>query len=86
MGAIASLGGIIQGPTIIPKTRSRKTLGRVLRELLENAVVAESDKTVQLPATIEDVGVVDSEKDQIKIYIENGGIEEQWSSQEKARL
>lgn len=37
IGAIASLGGVIQGRGMIPKTRSGKTLRRVLRELVENA-------------------------------------------------
>ncbi|KAJ5387209.1 hypothetical protein N7509_009750 [Penicillium cosmopolitanum] len=35
IGAIASLGGMIQGRGMIPKTRSGKTLRRVLRELVE---------------------------------------------------
>jgi propionyl-CoA synthetase len=38
IGAIASLGGVIQGKGMIPKTRSGKTLRRVLRELLEREV------------------------------------------------
>ena len=36
IGAIASLGGMICGNAVIPKTRSGKTLRRVLRELIEN--------------------------------------------------
>jgi propionyl-CoA synthetase len=35
IGAIANLGGMIQGAKMIPKTRSGKTLRRVLRELVE---------------------------------------------------
>lgn len=35
IGAIASLGGMIQGAKMIPKTRSGKTLRRLLRELVE---------------------------------------------------
>lgn len=46
IGGIASLGGIIQGQGMIPKTRSGKTLRRVLRELVENAVHGDFDKTV----------------------------------------
>ena len=38
---------------MIPKTRSGKTLRRVLRELLENAVHGEYDKAVQVPATVD---------------------------------
>lgn len=56
IGAIASLGGMIQGKGMIPKTRSGKTLRRVLRELVENAVHEEFDKEVQVPATVEDAG------------------------------
>lgn len=41
IGAIASLGGLICGTNIIPKTRSGKTLRRVLKELVENGVKGE---------------------------------------------
>jgi propionyl-CoA synthetase len=37
IGAIASLGGIVQGSGMIPKTRSGKTLRRCLRQLVETA-------------------------------------------------
>lgn len=53
IGAIASLGGMIQGKGMIPKTRSGKTLRRVLRELIENATHSEFDKEVNVPSTIE---------------------------------
>ncbi|KAK8089869.1 AMP-dependent synthetase/ligase [Apiospora hydei] len=59
IGGIATLGGIIQGQGMIPKTRSGKTLRRVLRELVENAVHGDFDKTVPWPATIEDPSVVE---------------------------
>ena len=62
IGAIASLGGMIQGNSIIPKTRSGKTLRRLLRELLENAVTLGKEglrKEVNVPPTIEDVAVVE---------------------------
>jgi propionyl-CoA synthetase len=52
IGAIASLGGIIQGKGMIPKTRSGKTLRRVLRELLENATHGEFDKEVSVPSPL----------------------------------
>lgn len=52
VGGIATLGGIIQGKEMIPKTRSGKTLRRVLRELLENDVHGEIEHEVQYPATI----------------------------------
>lgn len=48
VGPIASLGGLVQGKGMIPKTRSGKTLRRVVRELLENAVHGELDKEVNV--------------------------------------
>lgn len=73
IGAIASLGGAIQGKNMIPKTRSGKTLRRVLRELLENAVHGEFDKAVKVPATVEDAGVVEVARARIREYFEGGG-------------
>lgn len=70
IGAIASLGGAIQGKNMIPKTRSGKTLRRVLRELLENAVHGEFDKAVQVPATVEDASVVETAREKIKEYFQ----------------
>lgn len=46
IGPIANLGGMIQGKGMIPKTRSGKTLRRVLRELIENATHNEFEKEV----------------------------------------
>src|SRR5277367_6549908 len=46
IGTIASLGGIIQGRGMIPKTRSGKTLRRVLRELVENGANGDFQKEV----------------------------------------
>ncbi|EON65581.1 propionyl-CoA synthetase [Coniosporium apollinis CBS 100218] len=73
IGAIASLGGMIQGKGMIPKTRSGKTLRRVLRELLENAVHGEFAKEVQVPTTIEDADVVEVARKQIKEYFKTKG-------------
>ena len=73
IGAIAALGGMIQGNGMIPKTRSGKTLRRVLKELMENAVHAEFDKEVQLPATVEDAGVVEVARGKVKEYFEGLG-------------
>ena len=70
IGAIAALGGMIQGKGMIPKTRSGKTLRRVLRELVENAVHGEFDKEVQIPAIVEDAGIVDVAKDKVKQYFQ----------------
>lgn len=73
IGAIASLGGAIQGKGMIPKTRSGKTLRRVLRQLLENAVHNDFDKPVDVPATVEDLSVVDVARERIREYFEEKG-------------
>lgn len=74
VGAIASLGGIIQGRGMIPKTRSGKTLRRVLRELVENGVHGELDKDVNVPSTVEDASVVSVARGKVKDYFsEKGG-------------
>jgi propionyl-CoA synthetase len=74
IGAIASLGGVIQGRGMIPKTRSGKTLRRVLRELVENATRGEYEKEVNVPATVEDKAVVEVARGVIREYFEEGGI------------
>ena len=68
IGAIASLGGVIQGNTIIPKTRSGKTLRRVVRELVENASKGDLDKSVGIPPTVEDAEVIERSKLAVKKY------------------
>lgn len=73
VGAIASLGGIIQGKGMIPKTRSGKTLRRVLRELLENATKGEFDKEVAVPSTVEDAAVVEVARAKVKEYFDAVG-------------
>ena len=73
IGGIATLGGIIQGKGIIPKTRSGKTLRRVLKELIENAVHEEFDKDIIWPATIEDVATVETAKGKIAEYFKMKG-------------
>jgi propionyl-CoA synthetase len=73
VGGIATLGGMIQGQGMIPKTRSGKTLRRVLRELLENAVHGEFDKEVQVPQTVEDVSVVNVAREKIREYFDVKG-------------
>ncbi|KAH8670996.1 AMP-binding enzyme [Xylariales sp. PMI_506] len=73
IGGIATLGGIIQGKGMIPKTRSGKTLRRVLRELVENAVHAEFDKQVAFPATIEDPAVIDVARAKVAEYFKERG-------------
>ncbi|KAK2736268.1 hypothetical protein FQN55_001728 [Onygenales sp. PD_40] len=77
IGAIASLGGIIQGHGMIPKTRSGKTLRRVLRELVENAVLGRFEAEVNVPATVEDGEVVGVARGRVREYFnerERGGV------------
>lgn len=85
IGAIASLGGAIQGKNMIPKTRSGKTLRRVLRELLENGVEGEFERGVKVPATVEDAGVVEVARGKVREYFEGGGGQKH-RAVEKAKL
>lgn len=73
VGAIATLGGIVQGRGMIPKTRSGKTLRRVLRELAENAVHGEFDRAVAVPSTVEDAAAVDVARGKVREYFETMG-------------
>lgn len=86
IGAIASLGGIIQGKGMIPKTRSGKTLRRVLRELLENATHGEFDKEVQVPSTIEDSEAVHVAREKIREYFERRGKGLHRATERRAKL
>ncbi|KAI9875355.1 MAG: hypothetical protein M1830_008590 [Pleopsidium flavum] len=86
IGAIASLGGMIQGKGMIPKTRSGKTLRRVLRELVENAVHGEFDKEVQVPATVEDASVVEVARAKIREYFKEKGTDLHKATEERAKL
>ncbi|KAI9811149.1 MAG: hypothetical protein M1827_005600 [Pycnora praestabilis] len=86
IGAIASLGGMIQGKGMIPKTRSGKTLRRVLRELVENAVHGEFEKEVQIPATVEDASVVEVARGKIKEYFQEKGSDLHKATEVKAKL
>ncbi|KAB8303142.1 hypothetical protein EYC80_004592 [Monilinia laxa] len=86
IGAIAHLGGIIQGRNMIPKTRSGKTLRRVLRELLENEYYGDGGKRVNVPATIEDEGVVEVAREKVREYFESKGREMEEKMERKAKL
>lgn len=68
VGPIATLGGVIQAQGVIPRTRSGKTLRRVLRQLVEDASEGNFDKEVEVPATIEDREVVERARKVIKAY------------------
>jgi propionyl-CoA synthetase len=86
IGAIASLGGIIQGKGMIPKTRSGKTLRRVLRELLENATHGEMDKAVAVPSTVEDAGVVEVARAKVQEYFWVKGKDLHKATESRAKL
>jgi propionyl-CoA synthetase len=86
IGAIASLGGIIQGKAMIPKTRSGKTLRRVLRELLENATHGDFDKEVNVPSTIEDREAVKVARGKVREYFEVKGKDLHKATEVRARL
>ncbi len=87
VGAIATLGGMIRGTGMIPKTRSGKTLRRVLRELLENAVHDEFDRTVAVPSTVEDASVVEVARERVRGYfLEKGGREAHGSIEVRSKL
>lgn len=70
IGAIATLGGMLQGRGMIPKTRSGKTLRRVLRELVEHATEGNFDKEVNVPPTVEDRAVVEVARQRVKLYFD----------------
>ncbi|KAL8786665.1 MAG: hypothetical protein Q9195_008119 [Heterodermia aff. obscurata] len=75
IGPIAALGGMLQGKEgMIPRTRSGKTLRRVLRELVENAVRGEFEREVQVPATVEDAEVVQVARGRVRGYFEGRGL------------
>lgn len=76
IGAIASLGGIIQGRGMIPKTRSGKTLRRVLRELIEHGVEGNFDKAVNIPPTVEDKAVVEVARERVRLFFKEKGLKE----------
>ncbi|KAJ8112626.1 hypothetical protein OPT61_g5048 [Boeremia exigua] len=86
IGAIASLGGIIQGKGMIPKTRSGKTLRRVLRELVENATHGDYNKEVNVPSTVEDVEAVNVARAKVKEYFQVKGKDLHRATEVRAKL
>jgi propionyl-CoA synthetase len=87
VGAFAALGGIVQGGGIIPKTRSGKTLRRVLRELVENGTHGEFDEDVAVPSTVEDAAVVEAARAKVKEYFQmNWGKHKAIEAREKSSL
>ncbi|KAK1829090.1 acyl-CoA synthetase short-chain family member 3, mitochondrial [Podospora conica] len=74
VGGIAAIGGMVRGDGgMIPRTRSGKTLRRVLRGLVENAVHGEYGGEVEVPVTVEDAGVVEVARGRVKEYFEGRG-------------
>lgn len=71
---------------MIPKTRSGKTLRRVLRELVENAVHGDFDKEVQVPATVEDASVVEVAREKIAEYFKEKGGDLHKATEARAKL
>ncbi|KAH7081785.1 hypothetical protein BKA63DRAFT_504611 [Paraphoma chrysanthemicola] len=86
IGAIASLGGMIQGKGMIPKTRSGKTLRRVLRELIENATHGDFDKEVNVPSTIEDPEAVNVAREKVREYFRVRGKDLHQAIEARAKL
>jgi propionyl-CoA synthetase len=86
IGAIASLGGIIQGKGMIPKTRSGKTLRRVLRDLIENATHGDFDKEVNVPSTIEDQEAVNVAREKVREYFNVRGKDLHKATEARAKL
>ena len=87
VGAIAALGGVVQGRGMIPRTRSGKTLRRVLRELVENAARGQFDRSVAVPGTVEDAAVVEVAREKIREYFkEMGGRHSAVEERDKAKL
>jgi propionyl-CoA synthetase len=58
---------------MIPKTRSGKTLRRVLRDLVENAVHGEFEKEVTVPSTVEDINAVNVARTKVAEYFKVRG-------------
>lgn len=58
---------------MIPKTRSGKTLRRVLRELVELGVKGEYGAEVSVPPTVEDAEVVSVARERVREYFEEKG-------------
>lgn len=86
IGAIASLGGMIQGRGMIPKTRSGKTLRRVLRALVENGVEGRFEEGVSVPPTVEDLSVVDVARGRVRRFFEEMAMEKRKEEGVKAKL
>ena len=73
IGGIATLAGVVVLEKI-PKTRSGKTLRRVLREIVEKGIQGDWTCELAVPATVEDRSHVDWARDRTKIWIDKGSV------------
>lgn len=69
IGGIASLTGVVILERI-PKTRSGKTLRRVLREIVAEGLDGDWTSKLAVPATVEDRSHVDMARDKVKSWME----------------
>jgi propionyl-CoA synthetase len=69
IGGIATLAGVVVLYRI-PKTRSGKTLRRVLREIVERGMLGDWTGELAVPATVEDRNHVDWAREKVKLWIE----------------
>jgi propionyl-CoA synthetase len=77
IGGIATMKGVVILERI-PKTRSGKTLRRVLREIVEKGMDGDWDGKLAVPATVEDRSHVDWAREKVKSWMA--------SQQNKAKL
>lgn len=71
---------------MVPKTRSGKTLRRVLRDLIENATHDEFDKEVNVPSTIEDQEAVNVAREKVREYFKIKGKDLHKATEARAKL
>ncbi|RPA91649.1 acetyl-CoA synthetase-like protein [Choiromyces venosus 120613-1] len=72
IGPIAVLSGVVIVDKV-PRTRSGKTLRRVVRAVVENAVKGEFGKEVEVPATVEDESVIAGLRERVEgWFLERG--------------
>ena len=69
IGGIATLAGVVVLDRI-PKTRSGKTLRRVLREIVERGIGGDWAGELAVPATVEDRNHVDWAREKVKLWME----------------
>jgi propionyl-CoA synthetase len=68
IGGIASLAGVVVLEKI-PKTRSGKTLRRVLREIVEKGISGDWQTALAVPATVEDRSYVDWARERARSWM-----------------